>query len=98
MDEAGSGIMAKKIGDFCTEICYFIWKNMTENGPLEFHTVLYFKYDDKLERSWLSIFPCDLHVYIHVVKGRPFSSFMMIERHICLRFISRFKFQVGYLS
>jgi hypothetical protein len=40
MVEAGSGIMAKEIGDFCTKICYFIRKNMAENGPLEFHTVL----------------------------------------------------------
>ena len=38
----------KKLGDFGTKICYFIRKNMAENGPLEFCTVLYTKYDEKL--------------------------------------------------
>ena len=40
--------LAKKMGDFGTKICYFIRKNMAENGPLVFRTVLYSKYDEKL--------------------------------------------------
>ena len=36
--------MAKILGVFCTKICYF----MAENGPLEFRTVLYSNYDEKL--------------------------------------------------
>ena len=40
--------LAKKLGDFGTKICYFIRKNMAENGPLVFRTVLYSKYDEKL--------------------------------------------------
>ena len=36
------------LGDFGTKICYFIRKNMAENGPLVFCTVLYSKYDEKL--------------------------------------------------
>ena len=38
----------KKLGDFGTKICYFIRKNMAENGPLAFRTVLYSNYDEKL--------------------------------------------------
>ena len=38
--EGGSGIMARILGVFGTKICYFIRKNMAENGPLKFHTVL----------------------------------------------------------
>ena len=41
--------MARIFGVFCTKICYLIAKNMDENGPLEFHTVLYSKYDENLE-------------------------------------------------
>jgi hypothetical protein len=37
--------MARIFGVFCTKICYF----MAENGLLEFRTVLYSKYDEKLE-------------------------------------------------
>ena len=48
MVEAGSEIMAKILGVFGTKICYFIRKNMAENGPLVFRTVLYSKYDEKL--------------------------------------------------
>ena len=44
----GSVIWQKKLGDFGTKICYFIRKNMAENGPLVFRTVLYSKYDEKL--------------------------------------------------
>ena len=40
--------MAKKIGVFCTKICYFIEENMTKNGPLVFRTVLCSKYDEKM--------------------------------------------------
>ena len=40
--------MAKNFGVFGTKICYFIKKNMAENGPLEFHTILYSKYDEKV--------------------------------------------------
>ena len=44
----GSVIWQKKLGDFGTKICYFIRKNMAENGPLVFRTVLYSNYDEKL--------------------------------------------------
>ena len=44
----GSVIWQKKLGDFGTKICYFIRKNMAENGPLVFRTVLYSKYDENL--------------------------------------------------
>ena len=37
----GLVIWRKKLGDFGTKICYFIRKNMAENGPLAFRTVLY---------------------------------------------------------
>ena len=36
------------LGYFGTKTCYFIRKNMAENGPLVFRTVLYSKYDEKL--------------------------------------------------
>ena len=32
--------MARILGVLGTKICYFIVKNMDENGPLEFRTVL----------------------------------------------------------
>ena len=48
MVHGGSVIWQKKLGDFGTKICYFIRKNMAENGPLVFRTVLYSKYDEKL--------------------------------------------------
>ena len=48
MVHGGSVIWQKKLGDFGTKICYFIRKNMAENGPLVFCTVLYSKYDEKL--------------------------------------------------
>ena len=41
-------LFSKKMGDFGTKICYFIRKNMAENGLLVFHTVLYSNYDEKL--------------------------------------------------
>ena len=40
--------MAKIFGVFGTKICYFIRKNMADNGPLVFCTVLYSKYDEKV--------------------------------------------------
>ena len=40
--------LAKKLGDFGTKICYFIRKNIAENGPLVFRTVLCSKHDEKL--------------------------------------------------
>ena len=42
------GVFGTKIGVFGTKICYFTLLNMAENGPLEFHAVLYSNYDEKL--------------------------------------------------
>ena len=40
--------MAKKLGVFCTKICYFISLNMAENFHLDFRSVLYSNYVEKL--------------------------------------------------
>ena len=40
--------MARILGVLGTKICYSIVKNMDTNGPLEFRTVLYSNYDEKL--------------------------------------------------